>query len=242
MRYNPSDYETRDVQQDALFYVLDSEQESVEWTEARETKETEFFDGTEGVQREQLSLPPEAANWLDQAWTFDMDLLREKYLSGISIKEGTAEFFADFAGGGFTTRVSEAAKQVIEEIDPQFSVFEPMDLLERPSMRPAKGPYYHWIVNRRRRYKRPTPLDKGRFQDTTSRLGEDAQWEVTHVPAVREFLSDVPFWCRTTEGGQIAMRADAFRRLKAAGLTGLVETKFTSGTYREPWESVGHIY
>jgi hypothetical protein len=56
---------------------------------------------------------------------------------------------------------------------------------------------------------------------------ERAHYEILHNSALRAVLQTLPFWSGDLKCDQAVYRADTFRALKAAGLTGLREIRST---------------
>ena len=66
-------------------------------------------------------------------------------------------------------------------------------------------------------------------------------WDLAHLPAVRAFLSQLPFWVKSYGFAFPIFNAATFAALRAAMLTGFVETLTEKAYQYEDYETIGHI-
>lgn len=138
--------------------------------------------------------------------------------------------------------VSERAKAVIEDLDPESAYFLPAEIFSE-SNTPIKKSFYWCVVRNRLYYENPNlrrsvvnvPFP-GPFRD------REMVYEIESVPEVQDYLGRLPFWGLGICLIMTCFSRSSFARLKSELLTGLVEnteTKYAAD--RKLHESIGHI-
>lgn len=138
--------------------------------------------------------------------------------------------------------VSERAKSVIEDIDPDTAYFFPVEIFSSAN-EPVEKTFY-WCVFRNRLYYENSTLGRPVVSVPFPGIFGDAGmvYEMETYSEVQSHLEKFPFWGRSFFLGRACFSRSAFLRLKSELLTGLVEnteTRFAAD--RKLHESIGHI-
>jgi hypothetical protein len=128
----------------------------------------------------------------------------------------------------------------MERYDIENSCFVPLRVFERPDMTPMEGLRYYWILTVQFQLTTESD-DRKRTLRTTAGVDIDVAWEVANNKFFRRYISRLPFWCMTVNGGKIAICKDIFVAMKESGFTGLNEIASDSEIGRASHETVGHI-
>lgn len=174
------------------------------------------------------SLSGEIEHWTQHQYTFPPEAIAP-YLPDIAVAGARAHWHGDVQGTVYGLLVSEKAKVIIDDLDPDGSYFFPMSLTIQETGEPLGGAHFYWKPRREFRFQRRKGADiGGKTLDTPFAPGSafwDAQiaWELSHNVALRHYLQGIPFWTLNTDNGNFGMSPEVFGRLKAEGLTGLIE-------------------
>jgi hypothetical protein len=144
----------------------------------------------------------------------------------------------DFCGWACLGIISERAMLLLESLFPGASYFWPARIVSKDGT-PIDRPMFHWVqrhqitfldqeaddLEQERGATLPrVPLNGVTFQSFSNAR---AYYEILHNSALRAVLQTLPFWSGDLSCDQPVYRADTFRALKAAGLTGLREIRST---------------
>ena len=138
--------------------------------------------------------------------------------------------------------VSERALHLLEELFPGGSYFWPARILSKGGT-PLDRPFFHWVQRHNLTFRNVTAntleTEQGRklpcipltymFHAIYDRRG---RYDILHNSALRDFLQTLPFWAGNLTCDAPVYRAETFRVLKAAGLTGLREVRKTHEDYQ----------
>jgi hypothetical protein len=144
-----------------------------------------------------------------------------------------------YAGLGI---VSERALHLLEELFPGGSYFWPARILSKGGT-PLDRPFFHWVQRHNVTFRNVTAntleTEQGRklpcipltymFDAIHDRRG---RYDILHNSALRDFLQTLPFWAGNLTCDAPVYRAETFRVLKTAGLTGLREVRKTHEDYQ----------
>ena len=134
--------------------------------------------------------------------------------------------------------ISERAMLLLESLFPGASDFWPARIVSKGGT-PIDRPMFHWVKRHQIKFlsyqadaleqERGAKLPKAKLSGVNFRsfMDERAHFEVIHNAALRTVLQTLPFWSGDLRCDQPVYRADTFRALKAAGLTGLREIRST---------------
>ena len=132
--------------------------------------------------------------------------------------------------------VSERAMQLLERLFPGGSYFWPVTIRSKGGT-PIDRPYFRWVqrqqvtfdvdaanaTERATGQKLPeTTIFSDLFSSILDRRG---RYDILHNEALRTVLDGIPFWAGDIRCSSPVYRAETFRALKAAGLTGLREVR-----------------
>lgn len=138
--------------------------------------------------------------------------------------------------------VSERAMQLLEGVFPGGSYFWPVTIRSKDGT-PIDRPYFRWVqrqqvtfdvdaadaMERATGQKLPrTTVFAESFNAVPDRRG---RYDILHNEALRTVLDGIPFWTGDLCCASPVYRAETFRALKAAGLTGLREVRKTEDEY-----------
>ncbi|MCA3451697.1 MAG: hypothetical protein INF92_15320 [Rhodobacter sp.] len=138
--------------------------------------------------------------------------------------------------------VSERAMQLLEGVFPGGSYFWPVTIRSKDGT-PIDRPYFRWVqrqqvtfdvdaanaMERATGQKLPrTTVFSESFNAVPDRRG---RYDILHNEALRTVLDGIPFWTGDLCCSSPVYRAETFRALKAAGLTGLREVRKTEDEY-----------
>jgi hypothetical protein len=138
--------------------------------------------------------------------------------------------------------VSERAMQVLEGLFPGGSYFWPVTIRSQGGT-PIDRPYFRWVQRQQVTFdvdaadameaatgqKLPrTTIFAEFFKAVPDRRG---RYDILHNEALRAVLDGIPFWAGDLKCEFPVFRAETFRALKAAGLTGLREVRKTEDEY-----------
>jgi hypothetical protein len=140
------------------------------------------------------------------------------------------------------TIVSDHVRELITDLDIDGSYFVPAKLsVEGGGAVP--GSWWHWIPRRRLTLMKEGERIKGLMPFSGIMADPYLAWQLVHDPDARNFVSDLPVWGAGAGFGfgPIAFNRSTFAALKAAGITGLVESIAPSGYDLNDHESVGHF-
>jgi hypothetical protein len=138
--------------------------------------------------------------------------------------------------------VSERAMQLLEKLFPGGSYFWPVTIRSKDGT-PIDRPYFRWVQRQQvtfdvdtanameaatgRKLPRTTVFAES-FKAVPDRRG---RYDILHNEALRTVLDGIPFWAGDIRCSSPVYRAETFRALKAAGLTGLREVRKTEDEY-----------
>ena len=132
--------------------------------------------------------------------------------------------------------VSERAMQLLEKLFPGGSYFWPVTIRSQGGT-PIDRPYFRWVQRQQVTFNRAaadameTATGQKLPQITifTDMFGavfdERGRHDILHNEALRTVLDGIPFWTSDLSCSSPVYRAETFRALKAAGLTGLREVR-----------------
>jgi hypothetical protein len=138
--------------------------------------------------------------------------------------------------------VSEQAMQLLEGVFPGGSYFWPVTIRSKDGT-PIDRPYFRWVQRQQVTFdvdaanamekatgqKLPrTTVFAESFNAVPDRRG---RYDILHNEALRTVLDGIPFWTGDLCCSSPVYRAETFRALKAAGLTGLREVRKTEDEY-----------
>ena len=144
----------------------------------------------------------------------------------------------DFCGWANLGIISERAMLLLESLFPGASYFWPARIVSKGGT-PIDRPMFHWVQRHQITFlmyqadaleqERGAKLPKAKLSGVNFRsfMDERAHFEVIHNAALRAVLQTLPFWSGNLKCDKPVYRADTFRALKAAGLTGLREIRST---------------
>lgn len=162
----------------------------------------------------------------------------------------------DITSGGGLGLVSERAVQVLEGLFPGGSYFWPVTIRSKGGVA-IDRPYFRWVqrhqvsfdsdaadaMEKATSQKLPeTTIFSDMFPSIFDRRG---RYDIMHNGALRAVLDGIPFWSGDLTCEYPVFRAETFRALKAAGLTGLREVRDydpeTSVSHNKRGEYIGVI-
>jgi len=132
--------------------------------------------------------------------------------------------------------VSEQAMELLERLFPGGSYFWPVTIRSQGGT-PIDRRYFRWVQRQQVTFNRAaadametaTGLKLPQFtifSDSIKALIDDrGRYDILHNEALRKVLDDIPFWAGDLDCSSPVYRAETFRALKAAGLTGLREVR-----------------
>ena len=132
--------------------------------------------------------------------------------------------------------VSERAMQLLEKLFPGGSYFWPVTIRSKDGT-PIDRRYFRWVQRQQVTFNRAaadametaTGLKLPQFtifSDSIKALIDDrGRYDILRNEALRKVLDDIPFWAGDLICSSPVYRAETFRALKAAGLTGLREVR-----------------
>lgn len=182
-------------------------------------------------------------HWLHVRFSDHVDNLRRYAPNLRLVKDHVVDHLPDFFGWPPFGIVSDRARHLLEEIDPDGSIFFDVEITTSTGA-PVPGPYFYWLQRNvmvmypdraTRPLKRQTLPFPGHF--TIPNIA----WQLAHNDALRQYLQNIPFWCLNLRFMMPAFNAPCFTQLKSAGLTGLVENTAEFAGDRKLYESIGHI-
>ena len=177
---------------------------------------------------ELLTAPPQAF----APWVADLRVSHDRIIPLIPDIWG-------YAGLGI---VSERAMHLLEELFPGGSYFWPARILSKGGT-PLDRQFFHWVQRHHVSFLKDEAdhleTEQGRklpsipltymFHAIPDRRG---RYDILHNSALRDFLQTLPFWAGDPRCDYPVYRAETFRVLKAAGLTGLREVRKTHEDYQ----------
>lgn len=148
----------------------------------------------------------------------------------------------DITSGGGVGLVSERAVQVLDGLFPGGSYFWPVTIRSKGGAA-IDRPYFRWVQRQQVSFdhKAADAMEKASGQKlpaTTifsdmfpSIFDRRGRHDILHNAALRAVLDGIPFWAGELKCEFPVYRAETFRALKAAGLTGLHEVRKTDDYY-----------
>lgn len=238
---------TRAVLRDALFYVMFRSTTGPVMDMEFNRSYAQFSVlhegwGKDSPHRQWQDLPEEIGEWQLEILTFEVDDYAP-FLTDVRVRRDRWHWMTDVSEGNHVM-VRPAVKAMIEELDGAMNYFIPMKVFDKDSGELISDEYHYWIP--RRRFWFLPSLRRGDGQRlsmpfTGAFSDEDVAWEMRNNRALRSYLVKIPFWGLSTDLFDIAFSSDAFRRLKSAGFTGLVENTATAMWDQDLNQNIGHF-
>jgi hypothetical protein len=177
---------------------------------------------------ELLTAPPQAF----APWVADIRVSHDRIIPLIP----------DICGHANLGIVSERALHLLEELFPGGSYFWPARILSKGGT-PLDRPFFHWVQRHNVTFRNVTAntmeAEQGRklpcipLTYMFRAIDDDrGRYDILHNSALRDFLQTLPFWTGNLKCDVPVYRAETFRVLKAAGLTGLREVRKTHEDYQ----------
>ena len=192
----------------------------------RPTYDDLLIDETTGASWKTFDLGPNAEHWYNGQITIDEDYVGE-YFRGFNYDTTREDLIPDM----FVIRwlfVSDKAREVIEDVAPGFCYFAPAHFISRQSGKQYAKPIFQVYVRRTLTYyggplQRPVLQPEGELK----RLVDPDTWtSFCKTPAVQEAASKLPVFLFGRRTSHPIFRNDLFRELKAAGISGILESTY----------------
>lgn len=149
-------------------------------------------------------------------------------LSDLVIEDAYADWIPDIWGCHLALIVTSRVRELIEQIDPDFHYFYPMNIFLKEAGEAIPEERYFWVPRRRlwlkhEHGKKEVPPGAWTTWSQGGFSGRQEAWHYQSNEIFRAFVADIPVWVEGLDTFSFAMSRSVFKRFKSEKLTGLLE-------------------